>query len=195
MPTTEFSVVGFFLPIYKVNNMTFSSQPQRIVIIGNGMVGHHFVEQLVNSDQPFEITVLSGENRLAYDRVYLSSYFSGKTAQDLALTDEETYENWGVRAITNAWVSEINPSVKQVVTQSGDIYPYDKLVLATGSYPFVPPIPGNDNPHCLVYRTIDDLEAISSSAAQSHVGVVVGGGLLGTEVVVRARYPRSSADY
>ncbi len=161
--------------------MTFSSQPQRIVIIGNGMVGHHFVEQLVNSDQPFEITVLSGENRLAYDRVYLSSYFSGKTAQDLALTDEETYENWGVRAITNAWVSEINPSVKQVVTQSGDIYPYDKLVLATGSYPFVPPIPGNDNPHCLVYRTIDDLEAISSSAAQSHVGVVVGGGLLGLE--------------
>ncbi|WP_218310083.1 nitrite reductase large subunit NirB [Alteromonas antoniana] len=161
--------------------MTLSSQAQRIVIVGNGMVGHHFVEQLVNSGQSCDITVLSGESRLAYDRVYLSSYFSGKTAQDLALTDAKTYQDWGVNAVTDAWVTEINPEGKQVITKTGDVYHYDKLVLSTGSYPFVPPIPGNDKPHCLVYRTIDDLEAISASAAQSRVGVVVGGGLLGLE--------------
>lgn len=161
--------------------MNFSSRQQRIVIIGNGMVGHHFVEQLVNSEYSCHITVLSGESRLAYDRVYLSSYFSGKTAEDLALTDEKTYQEWGVKAVTNAWVSNIDRENQVVTTQSGESYEYDTLVLATGSYPFVPPIPGNDQEHCLVYRTIEDLEAISASAAQSKVGVVVGGGLLGLE--------------
>ncbi|MGQ8367072.1 nitrite reductase large subunit NirB [Glaciecola sp. 1036] len=160
--------------------MNHSSQ-QHIVVIGNGMVGHHFVEQLVNSEYNCRITVLSGESRLAYDRVYLSSYFSGKTAEDLALTDEKTYQDWGVEAVTNAWVTDIDRDSKVVTTKDGNTYSYDKLVLATGSYPFVPPIPGNDQPHCLVYRTIEDLEAISASAQQSKIGVVVGGGLLGLE--------------
>ena len=88
--------------------MNISSRQQRIVIIGNGMVGHHFVEQLINSEHNCHITVLSGESRLAYDRVYLSSYFSGKTAADLALTDEQTYQDWGVNAVTNAWVTDID---------------------------------------------------------------------------------------
>lgn len=161
--------------------MSISSQQHRIVIIGNGMVGHHFVEQLVNSQYNCHITVLCGESRLAYDRVYLSSYFSGKTAEDLALTDASVYKEWGVKAVTNAWVTEIDRKDKVVTTQSGDTYYYDKLILATGSYPFVPPIPGNEQPHCLVYRTIEDLEAISASSARSKVGVVVGGGLLGLE--------------
>ena len=95
--------------------MNMSSRQQRIVIIGNGMVGHHFVEQLINSEHNCHITVLSGESRLAYDRVYLSSYFSGKTAADLALTDEQTYQDWGVNAVTNAWVTDIDRE-KQVVT-------------------------------------------------------------------------------
>ncbi len=160
--------------------MTSSSQ-QRIVIVGNGMVGHHFVEQLINSQHDCHVTVLSGEGRLAYDRVYLSSYFAGKTAEDLAMTTPETYQEWGVDARVNARVSDINRTAKVVTLESGETFEYDKLVLATGSYPFVPPIPGNDQPHCLVYRTIEDLEAISASSAQSKVGVVVGGGLLGLE--------------
>ena len=160
--------------------MTSSSQ-QRIVIVGNGMVGHHFVEQLINSQHDCHITVLSGEGRLAYDRVYLSSYFAGKTAEDLAMTTPETYQEWGVDARVNARVSDIDRTAKVVTLESGETFEYDKLVLATGSYPFVPPIPGNDQPHCLVYRTIEDLEAISASSAQSKVGVVVGGGLLGLE--------------
>jgi len=160
--------------------MTSSSQ-QRIVIVGNGMVGHHFVEQLINSQHDCHVTVLSGEGRLAYDRVYLSSYFAGKTAEDLAMTTPETYQEWGVDARVNARVSDIDRTAKVVTLESGETFEYDKLVLATGSYPFVPPIPGNDQPHCLVYRTIEDLEAISASSAQSKVGVVVGGGLLGLE--------------
>lgn len=158
-----------------------SQSKQNIVVVGNGMVGHHFVEQLVNQGDNYNITVLSAESRLAYDRVHLSEYFSGKTAEDLALTDAKTYEDWGVNFFTDAKVVDINKSKQQVMTENGQVYAYDKLILATGSYPFVPPIPGGDQDHCLVYRTIDDLEDIAKSASQSKVGVVIGGGLLGLE--------------
>ncbi|REL26763.1 nitrite reductase large subunit [Thalassotalea euphylliae] len=160
------------------------SNQLNVVVVGNGMVGHHFVEQLANlraSAEQVNITVLSAESRLAYDRVHLSEYFAGKTAQDLALTDEATYQDWQVDFRTNAKVSTIDREQQQVTTEVGETFSYDKLILATGSYPFVPPIPGGDQPHCLVYRTIDDLESIKSSASSSNVGVVIGGGLLGLE--------------
>lgn len=159
-------------------------EKQKVVVVGSGMVGHHFVEQLAQlrtSSEAIEITVLSAESRLAYDRVHLSEYFSGKTAEDLAMTDAETYQNWDVKFQTNAKVVDIDRTNKNVVTESGQVIDYDKLILATGSYPFVPPIPGGDVEHGLVYRTIDDLEAIQASADVSKVGVVIGGGLLGLE--------------
>ncbi|WDD98716.1 nitrite reductase large subunit NirB [Thalassomonas actiniarum] len=160
-----------------------SSAKQKIVVIGNGMVGHHFVEQLCLSAkaQDYDITVLSAEPRLAYDRVHLSSYFSGKSAADLALTTPESYRELGVTFELDAKVVALNKSDKTVTTARGESFSYDKLILATGSYPFVPPIEGNDREHCLVYRTIEDLAAIEHSARQGKVGVVVGGGLLGLE--------------
>tara|TARA_R110002167_G_scaffold110234_4_gene280662 strand:- start:1188 stop:3782 length:2595 start_codon:yes stop_codon:yes gene_type:complete len=165
-----------------------SIQTNRIVVVGNGMVGHHFVEQLIQHNNnlsvdqaPLHISVLSAEPRLAYDRVHLSEYFSGKTAQELALTTPEYYQQHQVDFKLDSAVVNIDKLAKTVTTAQGEILPYDKLVLATGSFPFVPPIPGNDQPHCLVYRTIEDLEAISAAAKVSHVGVVVGGGLLGLE--------------
>ena len=161
--------------------MTSLDVKKRIVVVGNGMVGHHFVEQLHQSEANVDITVLCGESRLAYDRVYLSSFFSGATAEDLALTTPAQYAQWGVNVVTNAMVTGIDRTQQQVTTQDGQSFEYDKLILATGSYPFVPPIPGNDQEHCLVYRTIDDLLAIEASAKVSKVGVVVGGGLLGLE--------------
>lgn len=156
---------------------------QRIVVVGNGMVGHHFVEQITafNQDVEIDVTVLSSEDRLAYDRVHLSSFFAGKKACDLALTSEQTYNDWQVRFYTDAKVTDINRTKQCVTTSQGDTFEYDKLVLATGSFPFVPPIPGKDREHCLVYRTINDLEAIKRSASTSKVGVVIGGGLLGLE--------------
>lgn len=162
---------------------------QRVVVVGNGMVGHKFIDNLIkddNADQ-FEVITFSEEPRLAYDRVYLSSYFNGATAEDLALTDEGYYNDNGVNFVLNDKVVEINSAEHYVVTASGRKEPYDKLVMATGSFPFVPPIPGNDQPHCLVYRTIEDLEAISASAKQSKVGVVVGGGLLGLEAAAAVK--------
>lgn len=153
----------------------------KIVVVGNGMVGHHFVEQMLEQNVDAQVTVLSAEPRLAYDRVHLSEYFSGKSADDLALTTPAHYESLGVDFHLNAKVETLDKTNKVVTTEAGDTFEYDKLILATGSYPFVPPIPGNDQEHCLVYRTIEDLEGIESSAKQSKVGVVVGGGLLGLE--------------
>jgi len=152
----------------------------KVVVVGNGMVGHHFVEQLAQSTS-FEITVLCAEPRLAYDRVHLSEFFGGKTAEDLALTTEQQYQTLGVNTVLNAKVVAIDKSAQTVTTAQGERYYYDKLVLATGSYPFVPPIPGKERNHCFVYRTIEDLVAIQASAKQGKIGVVVGGGLLGLE--------------
>jgi len=156
---------------------------QRVVVVGNGMVGHKFIDNLIQDEKSaeFEVITFSEEPRLAYDRVYLSSYFSGATADDLMLTSAEYYTDNGVNFVVNDKVVALNTTEQYVTTASGRKEGYDKLVLATGSFPFVPPIPGNDQEHCLVYRTIEDLEAISASAKQSKVGVVVGGGLLGLE--------------
>jgi nitrite reductase (NADH) large subunit len=155
----------------------------RIVVVGNGMVGHNFIDTVINSENAssYDVVTFSEEPRLAYDRVQLSKYFSGSTAEDLALTTEGYYQQNGVNYILGDKVVKINAKEKFVVTATGRKECYDKLILATGSYPFVPPIPGKDQDHCLVYRTIEDLEAISASAAASKVGVVVGGGLLGLE--------------
>lgn len=157
------------------------SPSPKVVIVGNGMVGHYFVEQMREQMPDAQITVLSGEPRLAYDRVHLSEYFTGKTAEELALTTEEHYQALKVDYHLDSKVTEVDTSAQTVTTQNGIKLAYDKLILATGSYPFVPPIPGHDQEHCLVYRTIEDLEAIQASAEQSKVGVVVGGGLLGLE--------------
>jgi len=158
-----------------------TKEKQKVVVIGNGMVGHQFIEYLLASDNAddYEITTFSEEPRLAYDRVHLSTYFSGSTAADLALTEREYYRNKGVNFILDDKVVDINKSAKWIITQSGRLKPYDKLVLATGSYPFVPSVPGNDQEHCHVYRTIEDLQKIKVSGGQSKVGVVIGGGLLG----------------
>ena len=153
----------------------------KVVVIGNGMVGHHYVDQLCKISADTKITVIGGETRPAYDRVHLSEYFSGRSAEDLALTTEEHYQKLGVDGHFGDMVVEIDRDNKVVITESGAKFAYDKLVLATGSYPFVPPVPGNEHSHCTVYRTIDDLDDIKTKASESRVGVVVGGGLLGLE--------------
>jgi len=156
---------------------------QRVVVVGNGMVGHKFIENLLSAPNAadFEIITFSEEPRLAYDRVQLSTYFSGSTAEDLMLTSEQYYVDNGVNFVLNDKVVKIDVDGRKVVSESGREEAYDKLVLATGSFPFVPPIPGREQDHCLVYRTIEDLDAMTASAKSSKTGVVVGGGLLGLE--------------
>lgn len=153
----------------------------KIVVVGNGMVGHHFVDQMLQSEVSAKITVIGAETRPAYDRVHLSEVFAGKEPSDLAMTTREFYVENGVDAIFGDGVTDIDREGKQVITESGRKFDYDKLVLATGSYPFVPPIKGSERKECLTYRTIDDLGEIKAHAKESKKGVVVGGGLLGLE--------------
>ncbi|MGZ4959324.1 MAG: nitrite reductase large subunit NirB [Methylomonas sp.] len=156
---------------------------QTLVVIGNGMVGQHFLAALASSSarHRYRIVTFCEEPRAAYDRVHLSEYFSRKSAADLSLVVEGFFEEYGISLHLGDKAVSINRQLKRVVSAKGVIVEYDKLVLATGSYPFVPPVPGHDRPQCLVYRTIEDLEAISAAAAKSKIGAVIGGGLLGLE--------------
>lgn len=153
----------------------------RVVVVGNGMVGHHFVETLNNLEVAAHITVIGEEPRPAYDRVHLSEVFSGRSPEDLAIASREQYSQWGVDAHFGDPVSHINRAKKHVTTAGGRVFGYDKLILATGSYPFVPPVKGSEHENCLTYRTIDDLGEIWAKAQNCKRGVVVGGGLLGLE--------------
>lgn len=154
----------------------------KIAVIGHGMVGHKFLEQLHELGVPnAEVTVLCEEPRPAYDRVHLSEFFAGKTAEDLSLVEPGFFERTGFTLRLAARAVAIERRNNTVTTADGEVVPYDKLVLATGSAPFVPPVPGRDRPNCFVYRTIEDLEAMKACGARSRTGVVVGGGLLGLE--------------
>ena len=154
----------------------------KIVVVGHGMVGHKFLESLAEAGlQNAEVTVLCEEPRPAYDRVHLSEFFAGKSAEDLSVVEPGFFERTGFTLRLAARAVAIERRDRTVTTADGEVLPYDKLVLATGSTPFVPPIPGRDRDKCFVYRTIEDLKAMKVAGAKSRTGVVVGGGLLGLE--------------
>lgn len=155
-----------------------------VVVVGNGMVGHKFIETMISRGEHLQWNVVTfcEEPRLAYDRVYLSSFFAGKTAEDLSLLPRPTYyaEN-GITVHLGDKVVSIDKAAKTVTSAKGEVIAYDKLVMATGSFPFVPPVTGRDATGCFVYRTIEDLIGMQNHAKSSKVGVVIGGGLLGLE--------------
>nr|AQT39211.1 NirB2 [Streptomyces sp.] len=154
-----------------------------IVLVGHGMVGQRFLEALAERGLTAEhrVVVLCEEPRPAYDRVALTSYFSGKTPEDLSMTDMAFIEEHGIELYVGDPAETIDREAKKVTARSGLVVDYDVLVLATGSYPFVPPVPNKDAKGCFVYRTIEDLLAIEEYASTRTTGAVVGGGLLGLE--------------
>jgi nitrite reductase (NADH) large subunit len=162
---------------------------RHLVVAGHGMVGHRLVEALRarDTDASWRITVLAEEADAAYDRVGLTSYTESWDRELLALPGNDYAGDERVRLLLNTRVAEIDRATKSVVTADGQRHGYDTLVLATGSYAFVPPVPGHDLPACHVYRTLDDLDAIRAGAqrtaesADTPAGVVIGGGLLGLE--------------
>jgi nitrite reductase (NADH) large subunit len=159
------------------------SNKQTLVVIGNGMVGQHFLASLVASPvkEQYHIVTFCEEPRPAYDRVHLSSFFTGTSAAELSLVEDGFFEQNDITIHLGDKAATIDRAAKTVTSSKGICIAYDKLVLATGSYPFVPPVEGHDRAQCLVYRTIEDLEAMAAAAKTGKVGTVVGGGLLGLE--------------
>ncbi|AFN64069.1 Probable nitrite reductase [Mycobacteroides abscessus] len=158
---------------------------KKVVVIGHGMVGHRFVQVLRERDatDQWQVTVLGEEADAAYDRVALSSYIDSWDRDTLALTGNDYAEDPMVTLRLGDPVVGIDRTNQTVSTAAGTVLDYDALVMATGSYPFVPPVPGGDAEGCFVYRTMDDLDAIKAAADKSpgSAGVVIGGGLLGLE--------------
>ncbi|MEQ1449195.1 nitrite reductase large subunit NirB [Acinetobacter lwoffii] len=160
----------------------------KILMIGHGMVGHKFIESVLEqAGDDIELTILAEEPHLAYDRVHLTEYFSGKSVKDLSLCRSDFADAYGIDLRLNTKAVEIDQLHKTVTTSQGDVLSFDKLILATGSYAFVPPFPGNDRQNCFVYRTIEDLDAIRAASLNAKTGVVIGGGLLGLEAAKALR--------
>ena len=154
-----------------------------IVLVGHGMVGQRFLEALADRGltSRARVVVLCEEPRPAYDRVQLSSYFAGTGPEALSLVETGFMAEHGIELHLGDPAVTIDREARTVTARSGLTVGYDTLVLATGSYPFVPPVPGRDAGGCFVYRTIEDLLAIEEYAMTSRTGAVVGGGLLGLE--------------
>ncbi|MFD7183783.1 nitrite reductase large subunit NirB [Streptomyces sp. NPDC059904] len=155
-----------------------------LVLVGHGMVGQRLLEALAERGltDTHRVVVLCEEPRPAYDRVQLTSYFSGRTPDDLSLTDAGFLARHRIELHLGDPAEHIDRATRTVTARSGLQVTYDTLVLATGSYPFVPPVPGKDATGCFVYRTIEDLLAIEEYAKRrATTGAVVGGGLLGLE--------------
>ncbi len=161
---------------------------KNIIVIGNGMVGYKFCEKLANHPnyKSFKLTVFGEEPRRAYDRVHLSEFYDGKTAEDLSMSSATWYNENNIDLHVSEMITEIDRTNKTVANHRGEKYSYDILVLATGSSAFVPPIDGVDKEGVFVYRTIEDLEATEAyakklKAAGKTEAAVLGGGLLGLE--------------
>ena len=160
-----------------------------VVVVGNGMVGHRFCERLAefDVDRRFEIVTFCEERRAAYDRVNLSKYFETRDAEHLKLACPTWYSENGITLHVGDRASAVDRERKVVVSEKGREVSYDIVVLATGSAPFVPTVPGVDKKGVFVYRTIEDLEAILAYAGKSASAAVIGGGLLGLEAAKAVR--------
>ncbi len=159
------------------------SDQQTVVVIGNGMVGHRFCERLVEYDdeRAYQIVTFCEEPRPAYDRVHLTQFFDHRDADQLLMAREGWYEENGVTLFVGDKAASIDRKARVVRSAKGREVPYDIVILATGSAPFLPPVPGVDKRGVFVYRTIEDLEQIIAYSQRSRRAAVIGGGLLGLE--------------
>jgi nitrite reductase (NADH) large subunit len=165
-----------------------TDEAQTLVIIGNGMVGHKLCQRMVEygAHEEVRLVVFGEEPRPAYDRVHLSELFAGRTSTSLSLAPESWYQEHGIELYLNDPVVEVDRVRSVVRSASGVEVPYNRLVFATGSRPFVPPIDGADLPGVFVYRTIDDLYDIEDYALEVRSAAIIGGGLLGLEAAKAA---------
>ena len=170
----------------KTNNP--HDERRNIVVVGNGMVGQRFCEQLVERDtgSQFRLITFCEEPRAAYDRVGLTSFFAHRDAQKLMMAKMAWYESNGVELHVGDRAADIDRAARVVRSDKGVEVTYDAVVLATGSFPFVPPVPGIEKRGVFVYRTIEDLERIIAYGSKVKRAAVIGGGLLGLEAAKAA---------
>lgn len=159
------------------------AQRRRLVIVGNGMAGMRTVEELLAlAPDAYEITVLGAEPRVSYNRILLSPVLAGeKRVEEIILHSAEWYARHRVTLHTGDPVVAIDRRRRLARTRGGREAPYDRLLIATGSSPIVPPIPGAELPGVVTFRDLDDVEAMLDAARPGRRAAVIGGGLLGLE--------------
>lgn len=159
-------------------------QKQKLIVIGNGMAALRFLENMLKQDAcPYDITVFGSEAHAGYNRILLSPLLSGEqTLEDIITHSYQWYEENKIELISGRLITAIDRENKQVTDNDNKQYSYDKLIISTGSNPFVPPIPGHDLKNVYTYRTIEDVDNMMAISKKESNAVVIGGGLLGLEV-------------
>ena len=163
--------------------MNMIHRRERLVVIGNGMAGMRAIEELLKRDPiRYQITVFGAEPHVNYDRIALSSVLAGeKEIGDIIINPLAWYGENGICLLAGDPVVSIDRQAKTVTSESGRVEPYDKLLLATGSRPVVPPIPGLELPGVCAFRDIADIEQMIGASQKYRRAIVIGGGLLGLE--------------
>ncbi len=155
---------------------------QQLVLVGNGMAGVSCVEQILKQPHDFDITIFGDETHVNYNRILLSLVLAGeKSPEEIVINDIEWYQNNSIRARLGVKIARIDRENRRVIDEDGGVTEYDKLILATGSSAFIPPIPGVEKKNVHVFRTLDDTRALLEKARPGLKAVVIGGGLLGLE--------------
>lgn len=156
---------------------------EKLVVIGNGMAPGRMLERLmVAAPGRYDVTIFNAEPRVNYDRIMLSPVLSGeKSFADIVIHDDAWYARHAITLRKGCKAVAIDRANKTVTGADGAMVGYDRLVIATGSSPFIIPVPGKDLPGVVSYRDLDDVEAMLTATRSKRHAVVIGGGLLGLE--------------
>jgi len=155
---------------------------EKLVVVGNGMAGIGCVEQILKYAKKFEITLFGDETHLNYNRILLSSVLAGeKSAEEIVLNSLEWYEKNEIKLRLGVRIVNVDPAQKTVLGDDGSVTPFDKLLLAMGSTPLIPPMEGTSKKGVYVFRNLDDTRALLDCSRTGAKAVVIGGGLLGLE--------------
>src|SRR6266571_6107152 len=151
---------------------------QKLVVVGNGMAGVACVEQILKHAPKFEITIFGDETHVNYNRILLSSVLAGeKAADEIVLNGLEWYRKHGIELRLGVRIVDVDSECKSVTGDDGSVTPFDKLLVATGSTPLIPPMEGVKKEGVFVFRNLDDTRCLLDYAGPGKKAVVIGGGL------------------
>src|SRR4051812_3254698 len=162
--------------------VAMSNGRRKLIVVGNGMAGIACLEQILKHSPKFRVTVFGDETHVNYNRILLSSVLAGeRSPDDITVNPLEWYQQNNVGLRLGVRIVDVDAERRTVTGEDGSITPFDKLLIATGSRAFLPPISGLDKQNVFTFRNLDDTRAILSSARAGAKAVVIGGGLLGLE--------------